>query len=311
MHGQLSLFPEAFAVQEAALEALEELDVEQALQLVQRAWEQDPMLANLDALESAVLWLDGELAAEPVTGERLAQLFLAVPGACQRGEIAREAAAIVDQALARRALRAEHEAAAFLDSTERVHRGALLLVLGRAGEAAAILRESVNAGHDGRADLWAYLGDACFLTERAEEANAAYVRALFLSARDADLFRIRQPRLAALYEELWREHPQDAARELVPIHAWLEGTLVIPPENGWLDPHLSRLRLAAAVRTDSPLEQRLRRFALLLYEDRSRPRGEYDVTEREEMRALPPELFERYMERCRKIESRGSESLRW
>ncbi len=311
MPDQLSLFPEAFEVQEAALEALDGMDIERALQLVQRAWEQDPRLPNIDALESAVLWLDRELAAEPMTEERLAALFLAVPGACRSGEIARDAAAIVDQAIARRAVRAERGANPFLDPGERVHLGAPLLVLGRAGEAAAILRESVHAAHDGRADLWGYLGDACWLTERAEEANTCYVRAFFLSARDVDLFRVRQPQLARLAAELLREHPEDVARELLPIHAWLEGALVIPAENGWLESHLSRLRLAATVRAESPPDQFLRRFALLLYEDRSRPRGEYDVAEREEMRALASELFERYMERCRSIERGESGALRW
>ncbi len=309
MHGQLSLFPEAFEVQEAALQALDELDIERALQLVQRAWERDPALPNLEALESALLWLDGALVAGGATEERLAAAFLAVPAACRRDEIARDVGTIIDQALARHALRSA-SGPVFLDRARRVHRGALLLVLGRAAEAHSILRETVQA--DGsRADHWGYLGDACWLTERAEEANACWVRALFLSAGEADLFRARYPRLGALYDELPREHPPESARELVPIHAWLEGVLAIPPENGWLEEHLSRLRLAATADPEAPLEQRIRRFALLLYQDRSRPRGECDLAEREEMRALAPELFERYIERCRVLEKREPGLMRW
>jgi hypothetical protein len=192
-----------------------------------------------------------------------------------------------------------------------VHLGALLLVLRRDSEALALLRDSLASGHDHRADLWACCADALAAAERPDEANAAYVRALLLSARDVDLFRTRHAALVALHDELLGLHPPASARELLLVHAWLAGHLAIPPENGWLERHLSRLQLAAAPRPDAPDEQRYRRFALLLYLDRSRPPGRWDEAEREEMQALAPQLFERVLQRIGMLEQGQTRPLCW
>ncbi|NOT30450.1 MAG: hypothetical protein HOP15_08390, partial [Planctomycetes bacterium] len=143
-----------------------------------------------------------------------------------------------------------------------------------------------------------------------DEANAAYVRALLLSPREVDLFRLRHPRLVALQRELAGRHGEAAGRELLLVYAWLAGVLTIPPENGWLDPHLSRLHLAAAARPSSPPEQRARRFTLLFYLDRSRAPGHCDEAEREEMQALDPELFARVVRRIQARETHGAAQTR-
>jgi tetratricopeptide (TPR) repeat protein len=307
---QRSLFPEAFEIQERALAALDELDLEGALALVEEARECDPLLVNLEPLADAIAWLHRELGSEAPSDELLAALFLTVPAACQRGALDREAAALADLVIARRALRST-TARAFLDREECVHVGALLLVLRRDSEALDLLRESLGSGHDDRADLWACCADALAAAERSDEANAAYVRALLLSAQDVDLFRLRSPALAALHGELLLHHTAASARELLFVQAWLRGHLAIPPDNGWLDRHLSRLHLAAVARPDSPPEQRHRRFALLLYLDRSRPPGRCDEADREEMQALAPELFARVVEHIGEVERRATVPMRW
>jgi hypothetical protein len=118
----------------------------------------------------------------------------------------------------------------FVDEAATVHRGVLDLVLGDVAAARRHLGDSLDDGLQHRADLWGYLGDACLALERADEANACYVRGLLLSAPDVDLVRTRGRRLAELYDELCAAHPADCARELLLIHAWCEGVLAIEPE---------------------------------------------------------------------------------
>lgn len=307
---QRSLFPEAFEIQAQAFAALDELDLGAALRLVEEARERDPGLVNLEPLHAALHWLRRELGPERVSDELLALLFLTVPEACRSGEIAPEVAALIDTVIARQGLARTRSRRAFLDADERVHRGSLLLVLRRFHEAHALLGASLDE-HDARADLWAAFGEASSALERFDEANAAHVRALLLSARDVDLFRLRHERLRALHRELVLLHGEPCARELLLVHAWLTGALTIPPENGWLDRHLSRLHLAAALRPGSPPEQRRRRFSLLFYLDRSRAPGHYDETEREEMQALEPELFARVVQCVQARERMQTKLLRW
>ena len=307
---QRSFFPDAHEVHAHAFAALEELDLAAAHRLVEKARADDPLLANLEPLREALSWLLRESGPEPVSDELLALLFASVPAARAAGELTPAAAAMVDQALARQGLRRPGASAEFLDPERSLHRGALLLVLGRAREALPLLRESLaRLGH--RADLWAAYGDACHALERHDEANSAYVRSLLLGATEVDLFRLRHPDLCALRDELVPLHGEACARELLLVHAWLAGTLAIPAENAWLEPHLSRLHLAATLPA-TPLEShRLRRFALLFYVDRSRPPGHYDEHEREELQSLHPELFARVMQRAAELEKRLGRSLRW
>jgi len=122
------------------------------------------------------------------------------------------------------------------------------------------------------------------------------VRAPLLDAERVDFQRLRTPPLAALatlLAELCASEPEGRARELVLPHAWLRGLVAIPPENGWLEGELARLR-ARAAHPKEPAE-RARAFALLLYEDRSRRPVEADEGMRATMAALEPELFRRFM----------------
>ncbi|MFQ5506308.1 MAG: hypothetical protein ACE5F1_16185, partial [Planctomycetota bacterium] len=102
--------------------------------------------------------------------------------------------------------------------------------------------------------------------------------------------------------ELSGRHPERHARELVLVHAWCLELLEIPAENAWLDGQIGQLRARARADPGSPPAQRYRRFALLLYLDRSRAPGRVDLAQRREMAALDVELFERYMNECRKRE---------
>jgi hypothetical protein len=308
---QRSLFPDAFEVQEQALAALDALDLAAARRGLEEARVRDPELPELASWSACIGWLSRELGEGSVDDDGLAAAFARVPEEHQRGAIDGAAAQRIDAVIARLALARGGPPGAFLDGAKRVHRGALLLVANRAQEAIGLLRESLAEGCDGRADVWGYFADACHALERADEANAGYVRALLLGAGEADLHRLRHARLRSLLDELRARHPEEEARELLVVHAWLEGTLAVPPENGWLDRHLSRLRLANTARPGASAAERARRFALLLYLDRSRRPGDFDECAREELRALAPELFERVLGRMRLLERRLTRPLAW
>jgi tetratricopeptide (TPR) repeat protein len=307
---QRSLFPDAFEVQERALVALEAFDLAAARRAIEDARERDPGLPELPSWFEGIAWLHRELGDGPVSEECLAAAFALVHEERRAGRLSRAGAERIDQALARHAL-ARAGTRAFLDADERLHRGALLSVLGRSEEALVLVRESLSENREGRADLWCALGDACHASERADEANAAYVRALLLDPDAADLDRLRHARLGAFLDELRARHPEPAARALLLVHAWLAGVLVIPPENAWLEQHLPRLRLATQLRSDASASVRARRFALLLYLEASRPPGDYDEGGRDEMQTLDEELFKRVLAHLGRLRARETRRLRW
>ena len=308
---QRSLFPDAYEVQDEALAALEDLRVEQAQRSVARARERDARLVGLDLVERALSWLAPRLGGREPDEEAAAQSWRELPAARSRAELPPDSAASVDGVLARFLLRRSPAARPFVDRAERVHRGALQLVVARPAPAREGLLETLSAGQRERADLWSYLGDACFLAERPYEANACYVRALVIAAQDVDLMRLREPRLAELFGRLSSTHPQAVARELLLTQAWIEGLLTIPPGNGWIEAARVSALLAATTEPGPAPERRYRRLGLLVYRDRSRLPGAASLDERSEMLELDPELFRRYLGTCRARERAGTPALTW
>jgi hypothetical protein len=310
MHRQCSLFPDAFEVQERALAALERFDLGAARTAIEEARARDPDLPELASWSECIEWLQHELGDGPVSEACMAAAFVLVPEEARAGRLDRSAAERIEQALARHGL---HRAGArvFLDAGELLHVGALLVVLGRWAEAHGLLHETFTERHDDRADLWRAFADACQGCERAEEANAAYVRALLLDPAAADLERLRHPRLRFLLDELRAGHAEPEARALLLVHAWLAGILAIPPENGWLERHASRLLSSTRLGPAADAVARARRFALLLYLEASRRPGDYDEDARAEMAALDPTLFRRVLERLRTASERATRRLAW
>ncbi len=285
---QRSLFPDGFEVEEDALDALESLEVARGLACVAEARRRAPDLTNLDDIESALAWIEIVQGRRPPDGASAAAAFLALPAA----DLPEGAAAFADQAIARFGLRVGR--GRFLDPEQRVPLAALRLVLRRTDGTRRELSRLLAEAPD-RPDLWGVHGDACLLDERADEANESYVRALLLGAARVDLFRLRENRLRLLLAELRAGNEDACSRELLFVHAWLRGILAVPANNGWLDAQTPRLRAHTAIRGTPDPASRARRFALLLYLDRSRKPGDCEVAEREEMQALDPELFERFV----------------
>lgn len=296
-HHQRELFPEAHAVEADALEALDELDVARGLERVRRAREVEPGLSNLDAIEAALEWMGRALEGGRPDPERAARAFLARPAA----KLSAGGASFADRALAGFGLRGSQ--GAFLDAGGLVPRGALLLARDRAEEAWRGLRALADE-HPDRGDVLGYAADAARLVGRHEQANELLVRALVADPERVDLARTRWPGLGAVMEELRAGEQEGSARARLFPEAWIRGMLDVPPENGWLDLRTDRLA-ALAPSGATHRTARLRRFALLLYQDRSRPAGDVDLEAREELAGLDPELFRRVMERLRDREHRS------
>lgn len=290
---QKSLFPDSVEVLGDALEALEDLELQRGFEYIDQARRLDPSLGNLDAIESALRWLRTTLGDPPPNLERAAAAFLDLPAA----GLSPGAVSFADSALARYGLR--HAQGAFLDAGERVHVGALRLVLGHFAMARRALDISIE---EDRANLWGWRGDACVRADRSVEANECYVRALILDASAVDLFRLHQPRLAELYAELLATHPESCARELLLPNAWMRGLLHIAQGNEWLTGHIARLRARTAVTGNASDAEQLRRFTFLFYLDRSRPPDAVSLDERGEMAGLAPELFRSVLAVLRKRE---------
>jgi hypothetical protein len=300
---QLSLFPDAYELQAAALVALRDLDVPCARKLLDRVRQQDPRLVNLAVIHMALCLLESTLPPGRPGAPELALVVQATHDEWLHGRLLEASAHFVDETVARY-WRRLGSAEPFLDPGRRVHRGVLDLVLGDGSAARFHLEASLRDGLEHRGDLWCRLGDAMMLLDRADEANACYVRALLLSATGVDLLRTRLRPLAAIHAELRRVLPEERARELLFVEAWLRGVLDVPPENCWLDGQMAQLEARSAADPTSAPPKRHRRFAWLLYLDRSQPSARVELVRREAMAALDPDLFARFLGECERRERR-------
>ena len=292
---QRSLFPDGFEVQERALAALHELDVRTALELVRRARKIDPRLVDLDALEAALYWLDNRLLTAP-DGPTLADVLRSAAGDSAAGQLSPVARSFIDRAVARW-LAKHRPTGAFLDPEGCVPTGLVDLLLDNGNAARTNLLAVLDQGHGAHAAVLGYLGCAAWLTERREEANAFYLRALLHDRGDFDLVRVRHEGLRQLHDRLTKEHGA-AARGRLLVEAWLAGTLQIPARNGWLPPAQLATQLAAAG------DDHVREFTLLLHADRTDAERPTDVERRERMAAAWPDAFARFMAVCRADEQR-------
>lgn len=290
---QRSLFPDGFEVQERALAALRNLDVQTALQLVRQARKIDPRLVDLDALEAALFWLDNRLVSTP-DAATLADVLRSAAGDAAAGHLVRAALTFIDGACARW-LHQHRPATPFLDPEQCVPTGVIDLLLGNAAAARNHLLPVLDLGRGDQGSVLGYLGDAAWITERAVEANAFYVRALLHDRGDFDLVRVRHDGLRALHDGLVKTHGEGARGRLL-VEAWLAGVLQILPRNGWLP--TAQLDALLATAGGDPV----RTFTLLLYADRTQSDRGTDVERRERMAELWPDAFQRFIATCRTAE---------
>ena len=286
---QRSLFPNGFEVQEQALAALRELHVSKALVYVRRARSLQTKLVGLDELERALEWLEIRVV-EPPSVEGAVAAFAALPAAAARGDLDADAVALVETGLAGFLAPRLPDRPGFLDAEQTVPSPRVALLRGDARVARAGCEELLGAGHGDHAGLWFDHADACWLEQRRGEANASYVRALLLGARDGHAYRCRCEPLRGLWLSLvGGARGFAAAADLLLAEAWIAGVLTIAPGNGWLS--AAQRRLVHERSEQSPAW----RFSTRVYLDRSAGAGNCDVESREEMAVLLPDLFARFV----------------
>ncbi|MBK8096395.1 MAG: hypothetical protein IPK26_04765 [Planctomycetes bacterium] len=293
---QHSLFPDDYEVIEQALAALRRLDVDEALTKVRLARARDTRLADLAALEEALVWLARQTLHDQAG---IARTLLAVGEAFAARELGEVAAGVVDDAIAH-VFAADTGDSPFLDPANRVPRALLDLLGRRHSKAHGRLRELVLAWPD-RGDLWCWYGNACLGAERQAEARAAWVRALLLAPDRFDWWRIADRQLRTVRDDCLADAPAGDGGLTLAV-AWRRGLLPIPARNDWLShAQIARLSTTTAVDEHASVAARHRRFCLLLYLDRSLG-GATDVDRRLAMADLAPAEFQQFMAACRQRE---------
>ena len=291
MHQGL-LFPDGFEILEQALVALKDIDLRRADEFVRRARASQPRLVNLDVVAAACDYLRHHLPDNP-DPDACAAALLAVPADVEAARLREEVAHFVDQVLARFLIRGDRDGP-FVDRACRMPWARVLLLVGQPVAAHHRLRDLVGTSR--RADLWGAFGDAALLADRPHEANAAFVRALVIDPRSLDCVRLQHTALKACYQRLRLQHGSLAARDLLLPNAWIDGVLQIQVGNRWIEERESM--------PDGSELRPLHRFARLLFADRTAGPGSVDITRREEMAALSPDLFAHYVDACRRREER-------
>src|SRR5690606_10042831 len=209
-----------------------------------------------------------------------------------------------DEVLAGYLLRAHGAELEPPEADDRVLVGRVLLLAGRTDAAYRRLTGFLADRSMQDAAAWSALGDAAWLIEHPDAANAAYVRALVLDGAEFDVVRLRRADLRARYAALRLAHGKELARELLLPDAFCAGLLSIPPGNRWFEADEIAALLDATHPAGSGTElDRQRRFARLLFADRTAGPAHVDLARREALRELSPAWFARYLAACRAEEN--------
>ncbi len=143
---------------------------------------------------------------------------------------------------------------------------------------------------------WGYLGDAATALKLWQEANLAYVRALFLDPLAIDRLTFKHAQLNIALQRLeMRYEDQMLARMLWPFDAWRRQIIQIPAGNTFLLPIVQKQRSLLGSELLLERKQTLRQFMLCLYIDQARLNKRIDFNVREEMMGLEPDLFRQYL----------------
>lgn len=304
---QIELFTPALKHKEKALEALRRFAIAEGKGQLESARQIDPYLAELGTLtQAADFLLSLGIHAKTKPGG-LARAWARVQ---QAGTyLPRTVCSVVESLLCGRIVQLlPEDDCGFVDpKQERLHVGACYLVLNCPGDAHRRLLDYLTRHREEpQARLWGYFGDASFLLKRHEECNSGYLRGLVMDPQAVDLERLQHPDLRRILESLRRQHDEETARALLPIHAWLEGVLRVPTGNTWLARFIRKRRFDHSAELLLYPAQRYHQFALCLYIDQCGLHGEIDFDARVEMQRLDGELFARYLEVLARVQTDGN-----
>lgn len=311
---QINLFTPAIAYKEKALDAMQRFALKEAQNHLKTAQQIDPYLADLDTLSRAVEFLL-DLSVQPKT--KTSGLTRAWRKVCEaRKSVPRAVHSVLESLICNRVLQLlPPDYCDYVDSkTRTLHIAYCYLVLNRPDEAHKKLLDYLTSHPDEtHACLWGYFGDASYQLKRHEESKSGYLRAFFMDPQSVDLERLQNPQLQQIYKNLCRQHPEETARALLPIHSWLEGVLQIPRGNTWLARFVQQRRFDLSAELLLYPTRRYHQFALCLYIDQSGLQGDVDFETRDEMKRLDQELFQQYLEVLERNVSRnqGKKNKSW
>jgi hypothetical protein len=295
---QAQLFSPALDYKERALQHMLALEWADAFESLKIAFDLDPYLADLELLSRLCEFAQQEGERFKASSQKAVWLWFAADEALLQNELNEAEAKSLRRTLARHLLmKSASKGETFAAKDKTLPAGLCHLVL-----------ENWQAAHDELLNWvtqhaeavtprdWAYLGDAATGLKLWNEANLAYVRALFLDPHAIDRLTLKHAQLATALQRLEMRHEdQVLARSLWPFDAWRRQIIQIPPGNTFLLPAVQKQRSLLGSELMLESKQRLQQFVLCLYIDQARLQERISFNVREEMMGLEPDLFRQYL----------------
>lgn len=300
---QGGLFDEAAVLRDKAVHLMRGFDGEAALAALRSAREINPDLTGLDTIEQTAQFLCRVGVPAAPGAADLSRLWVQARADYVLELLSLRSLRLLESVICARAVKVvSRRFRGYLDPNQpALHIGYCYLVLGNPVLAHRRLFDDLAWRPLGtHGDLWGYLGDAAYELEFTERSNLAYVRALFGDPEHVDLGNIRHPDIRRVYDRLRAQHREGVARQLLPIHACVEGCLDIPDDDLAFKSHLVRRLRESNRLCDREEGPHYRRFSFLFYLSAS---GSGEDTEAwEQMKSIDEPLFER----CRNALGRPS-----
>ncbi len=295
---QAQLFSPALDYKEQALQHMLAFEWADAFESLKIAYDLDPYLADLELLSRLCEFAQQEGERFKSSTQKAVWLWHAADEALLQKNLNEAEATSLRRFLARHVLmKSESKAEAFAAKDKTLPRGVCHLVL-----------ENWQAAHDELLNWvtqhagavtprdWGYLGDAATALKLWNEANLAYVRALFLDPHAIDRLTFKHAQLTIALQRLeMRYEDQTLARALWPFDAWRRQIIQIPLGHTFLLPVVQRQRSLLGSELLLERKQTLQQFMLCLYIDQAQLQERISFNVREEMMGLEPDLFRQYL----------------
>ena len=291
---QMDLFSQADEHLEKAMQALLETDFSGARKELQTARSINPFLPNLDATQHMIDFFQKFHKKAKNTAEALADVYEAVPEAVLKGSLLLREAELIEETMAKMALQNVKMSKPILESGKRLHWGYCHLLNRQFGKADKVFKETLNVPREQRADLWGYYGDLCHVQNDQRQAQSAYIRALLLNPQELEMYRLRHSGLKQVFRDLLLDKKGAEVRSRLLFEAWHKElfTFINTGRSTDSQPEGLQALLKKPLPKDRP--GKWHRFSIHFYIDQMN--AKVDVSNRESMQKIDPELFQRYLQ---------------
>ncbi len=295
---QAQLFSPAIDYKEQALQQMLALEWSDAFESLKIAYDLDPYLADLALLARLCEFAQQEGERFKSSKQKAVALWHAADEALLQKQLNEAEVTNLRRILARHLLmKSASPDEVFAAQEKTLPRGVCHLVLENWQAAHSDLLNWVTRHAEAVTPrAWSYLGDAATALKLWNEANLAYVRALFLDPHAIDLLTFKHAHLTIALQRLEMRHEDQAlARALWPFDAWRRQIIQIPLGNTFLLPVVQRQRSLLGSELLLERKQTLQQFMLCLYIDQAKLQERISFNVREEMMGLEPDLFRQYL----------------